>query len=221
LRHAVTPEIESLGPPTHWTQLPADTDRKRHRRRDRVLPYRRVEVGGGDESRLRPATESMASALTACWRFASGTATKPPNPMICFASGSTPRRQSGSPRRRSWSIPAPDRNVRKNTETQTRKLSRLDNGSNEAFSTRSSTRAASSLHPSGLDHRNYRGSDGLEQLRPGGDYSGQVGVMRQSAGSAFGSARGTRTGRHYRFLAKIMAVRLQCNPFAFSEFRRV
>ena len=52
--------------------------------------------------------------------------------------------------------PGPDRETQtpnlwrldNGSETQTPKLSRLDNGSNEALSTRSSTRAASSLHPS-------------------------------------------------------------------------
>jgi hypothetical protein len=59
------------------------------------------------------------------------------------------------------------------------------------------------------------------QLGPSGHYDGQPRVIRQRNGSAFGSARRTRTAVCCRFLAKIRRVRLQRNPIASSEFRRV
>jgi hypothetical protein len=83
-----------------------------------------------------------------------------------------------------------------------------------------SLRILNSSNRCGLDHRDNAITDDLGQLRPGGRDHGQVWVFGHKPGSAFGSARGTRTGVCCRYLAEIVRVDERRNFLVISEFRR-
>jgi hypothetical protein len=73
----------------------------------------------------------------------------------------------------------------------------------------------------GLDHRDDAGANGLAQLGPGGQDDGQVRVFGEQAGSAFGSAHGTRADVCCRTLAGIGLARMRRNSVAIGQVRRV
>ena len=54
---ALDQPVEPVGVAPDRPLRPADDHREHHRRRDRLLPHGRAELGGGDEGQLRPATD--------------------------------------------------------------------------------------------------------------------------------------------------------------------
>jgi hypothetical protein len=73
----------------------------------------------------------------------------------------------------------------------------------------------------GLNRRDNASTNGFGQLRPGGEDHGQVWEFGHKPGSAFGSARGTRTGVCCRYLAEIVRVDGRRNFPVIREFSRL
>jgi hypothetical protein len=71
---------------------------------------------------------------------------------------------------------------------------------------------ANSSNRCGLDHRDNVSTNSPGQLGPGGQDHGQVWEFGHKPGSAFGSARRTRTAVCCRFLAEIPPALLRYNP---------